>query len=339
MKVLFIGGTGEISSACVERCVEIGWEVTVFNRGLSDQPPPAGVQRIIGDMRDDAAYGQLGRQRFDAVCQFLGYEPQTARRDVEVFAGKCGQYVFISSTAAYKKPPDRYVITEDVPLENPYWPYARAKATAEGLLMEAHRRGRLPVTIVRPSHTFRRKFPGGIASGDDWAWRVMNDRAIIVHGDGTSLWTLTYATDFAVPFAGLLGNEGALGQAFHITRHMEAFTWNRIWAELARGMGRAAKLVHVPARTLVKYNPCWTGQLFGDKIYSTMFDNGKVQSIAGEFECSVSLAEGMDTAAGHVKRRLAGYKPDLKCHGLLDRIAAEQSALGGDQAIAITTPP
>jgi len=328
MKVLYIGGTGEISLACVRRSAELGHDVTVFNRGTRGEPLPKGVARITGDMTDSAAYGQLGEKHFDVVCQFLAYDPPAAQHDLDVFGGKCGQYVFISSTAAYKKPPDRYVITEDVPLANPFWPYAQAKAAMEDLLFQAHGEGRLAVTVVRPSHTFRTKYPGGIVQGDDWAWRVVNDKPIIVHGDGTSLWTLTYATDFAVAFCGLLGNDKALGEAFHITRHIEAFTWNQIWTQLGAALGKEPKLVHVPAQTLVRYNDQWRGQLLGDKIYSTMFDNSKVMSVVGKFDCKTSLAEGMTLAAEHVTKRLAGYEPDRKLHSLLDRIADEQGRLG-----------
>lgn len=329
MKVLYIGGTGEISCACVEKSIEAGHEVTVFNRGLTDQPLPEGVKHIEGDMRDDPAYFALGEMHFDAVCQFLAYDPLTAQRDLRVFAGRCGQYVFISTTAAYKKPPEKCIITEDVPLDNPYWAYARAKAEMEALLTQAHAEGRAGVTIVRPAHTFRRKFPGGIARGDDWGWRVMNDKPIIVHGDGTSLWTFTYATDFATGFVGLLGNDRALGEAFHITRHVEGYTWNQIWTELHRALGKEPKLVHVPAETLIRYNPDWTGQLFGDKIYSTLFDNSKLRSVVGQYDCEVSLSEGMQLAARGFHKRQAGYKPDPDVHALLDRIADEQSALGG----------
>jgi len=329
MKVLFIGGTGEISHSCVERCLELGQDVAVFNRGVSDQPLPQGASRITGDVRDNSAYRKLGEKHFDVICQFLAYDATTAQRDVEVFGGECGQYVFISSAAAYRKPPDRHVTTEDVPLANPFWAYGRAKAEMEALLMQAHHEGRLPVTVVRPSHTFRRKFPGGIMPGDDWAWRVLNDKPIVAQGDGTSLWTLTYSSDFAVPFVGLLGNPKAIGEAFHITRHMEAFSWNQIWAELGRSLGKEAKVVHVAADTLVRYNPDWTGQLFGDKIHSAVFDNSKVMSVAGPFKCKIGLAEGMRLAAEHVKKRLASYKGDAKLHALTDRIIADQLALGG----------
>jgi len=286
------------------------------------------VRRIIGDLNDEAAYARLGKERFDVVCQFLAYELTVVRRDTEVFGGQCGQYIFISTASAYQKPPSQVVITEDIPLTNPCWPYSQTKADMEAFLMQQHAERRLPVTVVRPSHTHRTRFPGGIAGGDDWAWRMLNGKPIIVHGDGTSLWTLTYSTDFAVPFVGLFGKEKALGEAFHITRHLEAYPWDRIYTEVGRALGVEPRLVHVPTDTLVKYNPEWVGPLLGDKTWSVMFDNSKVMAAAGEFECRVSLEEGMRRAAGHYRKRADAYTPVKARHALLDRIAAEQGALG-----------
>lgn len=329
MKVLYIGGTGQISAACVRRSVEVGQDVAVFNRGLSGEELPKGVRQITGDLSDDGAYAALGEERWDVVCQFLAYEPATVRRDVAVFGGRCGQYVFISSASAYQKPPSRTVITEETPLENPYWAYSRAKAEMEAFLMGRHEAGALPVTVVRPSHTHGTKFPGGIASGDDWAWRMLNGKPVILHGDGSSLWTLTYSTDFAAVFAGLLGNEEALGEAFHITRHMESFAWDEIFAAMGRALDAEPHIVHVPTDTLIRYKADWAGPLLGDKTWSVLFDNSKVMAVAGEFECRVGLDEGMRLAAEHYRRRAGAYRPDPQRHALLDRIALEQLALGG----------
>ncbi|HUU09116.1 MAG TPA: SDR family oxidoreductase [Phycisphaerae bacterium] len=328
VKVLYIGGTGEISTACVWHSIEAGHDVAIYNRGRTDEPLPEGVRRIVGDLSDETAYAALGREHFDVVCQFLAYDPAQVRRDAEVFGGRCGQYVFISSASAYQKPPAHYVVTEDTPLVNPYWAYSRAKAEMESYLMGRHADGGLPVTIVRPSHTHRTRFPGGIAGGDDWAWRMLSAKPIIIHGDGTSLWTLTHSADFAVPFVGLFGKKKALGEAFHITRHMESYSWDRIVTEVGRALGVEPRIVHVPTDTLVRYNPDWAGPLLGDKAWSVMFDNTKVMAVAGEFRCRVSLEEGMCRAAEHYRKRAAAYRPDAQRHALLDRIAAEQSALG-----------
>jgi nucleoside-diphosphate-sugar epimerase len=198
----------------------------------------------------------------------------------------------------------------------------------EAYLMHRHAEGRLPVTIVRPSHTHRTRFPGGIATGDDWAWRMLEGRPVIIHGDGTSLWTLTYATDFAVPFVNLLGKKKALGEAFHITRHMLAHTWNDIYEALGRALGVQPRLVHVPTETLVRYDPAWAGPLLGDKAWSVLFDNSKVMAVAGKFACKVSMEDGLRLAAEHYRRRAAGYRPDAARHALLDRVAEEQIRLG-----------
>jgi len=328
MKVLYIGGTGEISYCCMAGSVRAGHDVTVFNRGHVDEALPTGTRRVIGDIEDAAAYAKLADEQFDAVCQFLAFDMKTVERDVEVFGGKCGQYVFISTASAYEKPPKSYVITEETPLANPFWTYSQEKADMEAFLMDQHIAGRLQVTIVRPSHTVRRKFPGGIVRGDDWAWRLLNGKPVLIHGDGTALWTLTHSSDFAAPFNGLLGNEAALGEAFHITRHMEAFTWNEIFTEMARALGTAPNFVHVPTDTLIKYNSEWTGPLLGDKAHPVLFDNSKVIEVAGRFESKVSLPEIMRQAAQHHRDRAADYRPNSELHALLDRIAEDIQALG-----------
>jgi nucleoside-diphosphate-sugar epimerase len=327
MKILYIGGTGEISYECVKRDVEMGRQVAVFNRGQRPEPLPASVRRIAGELDDQAAYAALGKDNWDVVCQFLAYDIARVRRDVEVFAGRCGQYVFISSASAYQKPPPRIVVTEATPLDNPYWPYSRAKAEMERYLMDQHAAGKIPVTVVRPSHTYRTRFPGG----DEWPWRIERDLPVIMHGDGTSLWTLTHSSDFAGPFCNLLGNPAALGQAFHITRHLESYTWDDILAAAGRALGRQPKVVHVPTDTLVKYNPDWVGPYLGDKTWSVMFDNSKVMSVAGTFTCRVGLDEGLAGAADSYRKRSAAGSVRMNAdhQALLDRIAAEQAALGG----------
>jgi len=329
MRVLYIGGTGEISFDCVKRSVEAGQEVAVFNRGRSDLPLPAGVRRIVGDLTDDAAYAALAEENFDAVCQFLCFKPQQAERDVRTFAGHCGQYVFISSASCYQKPAPSYVITEATPVENPYNDYSHNKILCENVFRTAHAEGKFPATIVRPSHTFARRFPGGCGDSDERAWRILNGRPIIIHGDGTSLWTYTHSSDFAVPFVGLLGNVAALGEAFHITRHMEAFTWNRIAEAMGRALGVEARIVHVPTDTLVRFLPGMKASLLGDKMWPVLFDNSKVMRVAGEFTCRVGLEDGLAAVAEYwlVNRRDA-YEPDRNKHALIDRIAEEQEALG-----------
>jgi nucleoside-diphosphate-sugar epimerase len=328
MKVLYIGGTGEISHACVAESVRAGHQVTVYNRGRSEQPLPAGVQQRTGDIADAETYARLGDGGYEVICQFLGYEQGTVERDVEVFGGKCQQYVFISTASAYEKPPRKHILTEEVPLANPFWEYSQTKADMEAYLLEQHRAGRLNVTIVRPSHTVRRRFPGGIVRGDDWAWRLLEGKPVLIHGDGTALWTLTHSSDFAVPLVGLLGKSAARGEAFHIARHMEAYSWNEIFAEMASALGAEPNFVHVPTDTLVRYEPAWAGPLWGDKAHSVLFDNTKVMRVAGPFQCQVGLAEIMRQAARHYRARAASYCPDQRVHALLDRIAADVRSLG-----------
>ena len=325
MRVLYIGGTGEISYSCVQQGLRLGQQITVFNRSQRSASLPPQVQQISGNLNDDAAYAALAVQPWDVVCQFLAYDPKIVERDIAVFRGRIGQYVFISSASAYQKPPQRWLITEDVPLENPYWPYSRAKAAMETILLQAHHAGHLPVTIIRPSHTYRLHVPIGIfVSGDHNAWRLLQNRPVIVPGDGTSLWTMTHADDFAVPFNQLLGNPRALGEAFHITAHQTAYPWDQIIETLAQTLGVQARLVHIPTDALVRHNPDWAGPLRGDKIWSTVFDNSKVFSVAGPFTCKISLAEGFQHVAAHFQQRLARgqYQPDSALHEQLDRLAA-----------------
>jgi len=326
MRVLYLGGTGEISYACVHASVAAGHEVTVFNRGRTTEPLPDRVHRITGEL-NDAAYRALGEQTFDAVCQFLAYEPTQIEADLQVFSGRCGQYLFISTASAYQKPPATWRITEDVPLTNPFWPYSQTKADMERTLFRWHADGKLPVTIVRPSHTYRRKFPGTFVAGDDHVWRMLNHRPVILHGDGTGLWTWTHATDFARAFVRLLGHPKGLGEAFHITRP-DAFTWNDIFAAIANALNVKPQIVYVPTRTLVKYDPEWEGPLLGDKAWPVQFDLTKLKSVIGEFDCTVDAPSGAASVVPHYRERAAAFQPDEKLHALMDRIAAEQSALG-----------
>jgi nucleoside-diphosphate-sugar epimerase len=327
MRVLYIGGTGEISYACVEAGARVGQEITVFNRGRNDEALPAGVKQIVGEM-NDPAYRSLGAQRFDVVCQFLGYDTAQVERDLEVFGGRCGQYVYISTASAYQKPPTDWRITEATPLANPLWPYSQAKADAERALFDLHAAGRLPVTVVRPSHTYRRKFPGTFVSGDDHVYRLLAGRPVIIHGDGTGLWTHTHAADFATPFVRLLGNAKALGEAFHITRP-DATTWNAIFHNIARVLGAKPNFVYVPTATLVKYNAEWAGPLLGDKAWPVQFDLSKLKSVVGDFACEVGGEAGLASVVPHYWKRAKTFVSDERLHALIDRIAAEQGALGG----------
>ena len=327
MKVLYIGGTGEISHACVAESVKLGHEVAVFNRGQSGRPLPAGVRLIQGDLEDEGAYAALGNQRFDSVCQFLAFDASRIERDLRVFGGRVAQYVFISSASVYFKPLDRFaVITERTPAANPYWEYSQKKAAMEASLLEWHGDGRLPVTIVRPSHTYRYNFPVAIGGGDWTAERMLAGKPVIVHGDGSSLWTLTHSTDFARPFARLLGNAKALGETFHITGE-GVHTWDEILTTMAGALGTQPRLVHVTSDTLVRYQPAWKGPLHGDKSPSSMFDNSKVRAVAGPFETTVSLDQGFAGIVEPFNARRAGRGPtrDPDLDTLVERIIRDHS--------------
>jgi nucleoside-diphosphate-sugar epimerase len=327
MKILYIGGTGEISFACVAAGAAAGQQITVFNRGRNDEPLPPGVRTIRGEL-NDATYRGLGDGGFDVVCQFLAYTPDQIEKDLATFGGKIAQYVFISTASAYQKPPRDWRITEATPLANPYWPYSQTKADMEAMLFRWHEAGKLPVTVVRPSHTYRRKFPGTFMSGDDHVWRMTHGRPVILHGDGTGLWTYTHATDFARPFVRLLGNEKTLGRAFHVTRP-DATTWNTIFPTIALVLGiENPKLAYVPTATLVKYNAEWTGPLLGDKSWPVQFDLTNLTQAVGEMTWDVSTEQGLRGVVPYYRKRAENFVPDEKLHALVDRIAHEQGALG-----------
>ena len=321
MKVLYIGGTGEISLSCVYRSVELGHQVTVFNRGEKDDALPGAVERVAGDIRDDRVYQQLAARDFDAVCQFLVYDARSMRRDVDCFAGHCGQYVFISSAAAYRKPHHEGLVTESVPLVNPFWAYARNKAACEAVLNEAS--DRLAATIVRPSHTYRTRFPSTVVDGNHLAWRLLQGKPVIVHDEGTSAWTLTHSDDFARAFALLLGKRSAVGSTCHITSD-EAPTWRSILESVAEVLGQSADIRAVPSTRLVDYEREWEGPLLGDKANSMRFDNSAVRGLIRDWACEVSLEDGLERVLPFVQQRLeAGYRPDEALDTLVDRIVAE----------------
>ena len=287
MRILYIGGSGEISFHCIHETIRLGHEVTVFNRGHNNEGLPAECRFIVGDVEDDAAYRQLADENFDAICQFRLFTPESIARDIRMFTGHCGQYVFISTASAYKKPVRNLPITEGTPLHNPHWAYSRAKAEMERMLQG---QDRLPFTIVRPSHTYRTRMPtplGGEVS------RLLRGKPVVIHGDGESLWTITYAEDFARPFARLLGNSKALGQFFHLTND-RSWPWNEIFDAIASALGVIERrIVHVASDTLVRYRPDWEGPLLGDKSASVIFDNSKIKRDAGYPGQTISWAEGV----------------------------------------------
>lgn len=294
MKVLFIGGTGFISSAVSRQAIDQGFDLYLLNRGLRHVEIP-GSQSLIADIHDvQNMQAALKNMEFDVVVDWIAYTPEDIERDIALFRGRTRQFVFISSASAYQKPPKHYLITESTPLENPYWDYSRNKIVCEERLMKVFREEGFPVTIVRPSLTYDANFP--IAIGG-WGCYTLADRMkkglpIIVHGDGSSVWVVTHAEDFGRGFIGLLGNDRALGEAFHITTD-EVLTWDQIYQTIAGALGVEAKIIHMPSDFIVKIAPQFTGSLFGDKMWSAVFDNSKIKSFVPGFQATIPFSVGI----------------------------------------------
>jgi nucleoside-diphosphate-sugar epimerase len=293
MKVLFIGGTGIISSGCAPLAIERGVELFFLNRGQSTRQTPEGVHQIFGDIRDPQSVATaLGDMKFDAVVNWIAFTPQHILQDIELFRGKIGQYVFISSASAYQTPPSTLPVTESTILDNPLWEYSRNKIACEELLVDAYRKEKFPMTIVRPSHTYDHRllpFDHGYTVVD----RMRRGKPVVVHGDGTSLWVLTHNTDFAKGFVPLLGNLHAIGEAYHITSD-ELLNWNQIYDQVAEAAGTTAIKVHVSSDTLTKHDPNWGPGLLGDKANSMIFDNTKIKRLAPDFQCTTPFRRGAD---------------------------------------------
>lgn len=291
MKVLFIGGTGTISSACSVRAIEKGIDLTLLNRGQAQRAPAAGAHIINVDVRDSQAVKlALQDHSFDVVVNWVAYTPDQVQADIDLFAGKVGQYVFISSASAYQTPPANLPIRESTPLDNPVWEYSRNKIACEELLIKTYRQTHFPFTIVRPSHTYDRSYiplPGGYTDID----RMLRGKPVIVHGDGSSIWTLTHHVDFARGFVGLLGNSRAIAEIFHITSD-EWLTWNQIYRLLGRAAGVEPELVHVPSDLIAAYDRRIGDSLLGDKAHSAIFDNHKIKQVVPEFQATIPFAEG-----------------------------------------------
>jgi len=293
LRVLFVGGTGVISAAAVARAVALGFNVTVLNRGVgSERPVPAGVEQLVADVRDPAAVSAvLGRRRFDVVADFVTFVPEQARAAVELFARRCGQYIFISSASAYQKPPLSLPITESTPLRNPFWQYSRDKIACEDVFVAAYRSQGFPVTVVRPSHTYdATRLP--LLFGWTDVHRMRAGLPVVVHGDGTSLWTLTHADDFAVAFTGLLGLAAAVGESFTITSD-EVLPWDAVY----RAVAAAADvddpvLVHIASDTIAAAAPEVGPGLLGDKSHSVIFDNAKIKRYVPGFAARIPYAAG-----------------------------------------------
>jgi nucleoside-diphosphate-sugar epimerase len=330
MKVLFIGGTGVISSACSELAIQNGIELFLLNRGTSSHPAPRGATVLQADARDPSALRQaLGDRQFDAVVDWVVFKPEQLEADIELFRGRTGQYVFISSASAYQTPPAQLPVTESTLLDNPFWQYSRDKIACEERLVRAYREEKFPMTIVRPSHTyspFSLPFEGGWTVVD----RMLRGKPVIVHGDGTSLWTLTHHRDFAKGFVGLLGNSRAIGEAVHITSD-EWLSWNQIFELVAQAAGAKPHLVHVPSELIASYDAGWGASLLGDKAHSMIFDNSKVKRLVPGFAATIPFSEGArEIVAWHLadpSRQIV----DSHFDALTERILSAYSAAWPDR--------
>lgn len=294
MKILFIGGTGNISMASSKRALEKGVDLYLLTRGTSLRAPK-GAHVIKSDINDIQNVRKLLKDHyFDVVVNWIAFKPEDIKRDYELFKDKTDQYVFISSASCYQKPLSHPVITESTPLSNPFWSYSRDKIACEDELLSLYRDFGFPMTIVRPSLTYETVIPVPIGGWTDYTIidRIKKGKKIIIHGDGTSLWTITHSRDFAIGFLGLLGHQQAIGQSFHITSD-ELLTWNQIYDALAMAAGRPAEKVYIPSDYLGSFSPGLKGSLLGDKSVSTIFDNSKIKRFVPEFQANIRFKEGI----------------------------------------------
>lgn len=325
MKALLIGGTGTISSAITRALSKTDWEVYLLNRGSTSADIPENINIITGDINDEAAVSEkLKGMEFDVVCQFIGFVPEQIERDFRLFNGKTKQYIYISSASAYHKPVASYTITEGTTLANPYWEYSRNKIACEDLLMKYYRENRFNVTIVRPSHTYCEKsIPLGV-HGKNGSWqvikRMIEGKPVIIHGDGTSLWTITHNSDFAKGFIGLMGNPHAIGECFHITSS-ETVTWNQIYKAIANALGVELKPYYVSSEFLASVSDYdLMGSLIGDKAESVVFDNSKLKKVVPDYRTDVRMEQGIRATVEYVLAHEECQQDDPDFDSWCDRV-------------------
>ena len=322
LKVLFIGGSGIISSASSQLAVERGIDLYVLNRGetsLRPLPPEATV--LHADVRDqESVRAALGDREFDAVVDWVAFTPEHVRADIELFRGRTGQYVFISSASAYQTPPARLPVTESTPLRNPYWQYSRDKIACESLLTEAFRDENFPATVVRPSHTYDKTT---IPFDGKWTAlaRMRAGKEVVVHGDGTSLWTLTHHSDFAQGFVPLLAHPRTVGDVFHITSD-DVLTWDQIAHSLAAALGVTPHIVHVPSDAIAAADPQWGAGLLGDKAHSLTFDNSKLRSVVPGFCATIPFEQGAREIVAWYDEDPARQETDGRLDAVMDKLVA-----------------
>ena len=320
MKVLFIGGTGVISSACAQRAISAGIDLTLLNRGRSRHPVPAGAHTLRGDIHDPAVAELLAGHTWDAVVDWIAFTPDHVQRDIELFGGSTNQFVFISSASVYQTPPASLPVTESTLLDNPYWQYSRDKIACEEVLLRAYREEKFPITIVRPSHTYdQTKVP--LFGRYTALHRMSLGKKVIVYGDGTSLWTLTHASDFASGFVPLLGNARAIGEAVHITSD-EWLSWNQIYGIMAQALGVQPRLVHIPADLIAAFDAELGAAILGDKSASMIFDTSKIKRLAPGFCCTIPFSWGAREIVAWYNADPTHQMIDEGLDALMDRIIA-----------------
>lgn len=329
MKALFIGGTGTISTEVTKLAVARGWDLTLLNRGTRSAEVPPGAKTLTADINDEAdVAAKLAGQRFDVIAQFIVFTPDQIERDLRLFAGKTDQYLFISSASAYQKPVQNAFITESTPLHNPYWEYSRNKIACEERLMKAYREDGFPVTIIRPSHTYSRSVPMPVHGGKGgWSVirRIQQGKPVLIPGDGTSLWTLTHARDFAKAFVGLMGHHKAIGEAFHITGDQQ-LTWDQVVLAVGCALGVAPKLYHVSTDFLIACDPGMEGPMQGDKSQSVIFDNTKVKKLVPDYAATLHFDLGMREALACMMADPAAQQEDPEFDAWCDQVIAAHEA-------------
>lgn len=339
MKALFIGGTGTISMAITRSlATNPDWELYLINRGNRQEELPENVKVIVADVNDEADVAKkLEGMSFDCVCDFIGFVPEQVERDYRLFKGKTKQYMYISSASAYNKPCSSHIITEGTALANPYWEYSRNKILCEQFLMDKYQKEGFPVTIIRPSHTYdERSIPLGV-HGPKGSWqvakRMLEGKPVIIHGDGTSLWTMTFNQDFAKGFIGLMGNVHAIGEAFQITSD-ETVTWNQVYQSLADALGVELKAVYVSSDFLSQVCDFdFEGSLLGDKANSVVFDNSKLKKAVPDFCCTVRFDQGVrksvEYCLAHKECQVEDPEFDAFCDKVIDALENAKKAIRG----------
>ncbi len=324
MRALFIGGTGTISAAISRLAIERGWELYLLNRGSKPGFVPEGAQVLQSDINDTEKVSELIRHsQFDVIADFIAFVPEQVERDIKLFSEKTKQYIFISSASAYQKPLSHYIINESTPLSNPYWKYSRDKIACEERLIQEYRENGFPVTIIRPSHTYDKMSIPLAVHGKKGPWqvieRIMKGKPVIIHGDGSSLWTVTHSSDFAKAFCGIMGNPAAIGEAIQITSD-EALTWNRIYDCIGEALNIPVKKFHVSTDFLVACRPELEGTLIGDKANSVVFDNRKIKRLVPEFTATVRFDQGIRQSLDYFMSHPELQRPDEEFELFCDRV-------------------